>query len=314
LPITLRRYVAPWTVGREIRLPEIPTSAHRRAAAAMIGLGIGFGVSQVLGFTPHAFDAGAYWAARPGALYQPDWGEVSGRAPFLYSPAFADVLEPLKGLPELVFTGLWQFLLFTILGLVLGVWGLIAVGAGFAAMLLGIHGVDVVLAEVGHGNIHVLLGAVALFGIRFPALWSFALLTKVTPGVGIVWFAARREWRNLAVVIAVTAAIAGVSFLARPDDWFDWVDLLRANANWVAPYWVFPVPLPIRLAMSVALIWWGARSDRPWVLPVAVAWAIPVAYIAILVVLVFAVMARRHGLAVTDRPTPQALAARTDGR
>jgi len=30
------------------------------------------------------------------------------------------------------------------------------------------------------GNIHFLLGLVAALGIEYPALWAFALLTKVT--------------------------------------------------------------------------------------------------------------------------------------
>jgi hypothetical protein len=41
------------------------------------------------------------------------------------------------------------------------------------------------------------------------------------------------------------------------------------------PYPV-PIPLPIRTAAAAALVWWGARTDRPWVVPVAAVLALPI--------------------------------------
>ena len=35
--------------------------------------------------------------------------------------------------------------------------------------------------------------------------WAFVLLTKVTPGIGLLWFAIRRRWRDLAIALGVTA-------------------------------------------------------------------------------------------------------------
>ncbi len=58
------------------------------------------------------------------------------------------------------------------------------------------------------GNIHLMLGAAIVLGFRYPAAWAFPILTKVTPGVGILWFAVRREWRPLFMAVAVTAAVA----------------------------------------------------------------------------------------------------------
>ena len=41
------------------------------------------------------------------------------------------------------------------------------------------------VSEISLGNIHIFLALVTVFGLRWPWLWSFVLLTKVTPGVGL---------------------------------------------------------------------------------------------------------------------------------
>jgi len=79
------------------------TAADRLGIVATIAVGVAFAIAQATGLTPAAYDAGAYWAAEPGALYQADWGAASGRSPFLYSPAFADVLILVRLLPEPLF-------------------------------------------------------------------------------------------------------------------------------------------------------------------------------------------------------------------
>ena len=78
-----------------------------------------------------------------------------------------------------------------------------------------------VLIELYHGNIHLLLAAAIVLGFRHPWTWSFVLLTKVTPGVGLAWFAVRREWRALAIALGVTGAIVAVSWLTDPTSWSD---------------------------------------------------------------------------------------------
>lgn len=50
-----------------------------------------------------------------------------------------------------------------------------------------------VTEDVVRGNIHTLLAIATVLGFRHPAAWTAVLLTKVTPGVGLVWFAVRRE-------------------------------------------------------------------------------------------------------------------------
>lgn len=263
-------------------------SLGRYATVATVGIGIGFAIAQMAHLTPFAFDAGAYWAATPGNLYTTGWVAQGQYGAFIYSPAFADAMAPFRLLPDRVFTGLWQLGLFVVLALLLRGWSLPIVAAGLLSLVLPIPIVGFVLSDIAHGNIHVLLGAIAVLGIRYPALWSFALLSKVTPGIGLLWFVARKEWRNLAVALTVTGVITLGSFVYAPGDWFDWAAFLMTSASHEFPLWVVPVPLPVRLAMSAVLVVWGARTDRAWVLPIAVGWAIPMPYPTMIATMVFA--------------------------
>ena len=79
-----------------------------------------------------------------------------------------------------------------------------------------------VASEINAGNIQLLLAAAIVLGVPqrgagWAGAWAFVLLTKVTPGVGLLWFALRRRWRALAIALGVTAAIAArhVRALAR---------------------------------------------------------------------------------------------------
>jgi ABC-type amino acid transport substrate-binding protein len=131
--------------------------------------------------------------------------------------------------------------------------------------------------EVAGGNVSLLLAVAIVIGFRWPAAWSIVLLTKITPGIGLLWFALRREWRALAIALGATAAIALISFAIAPGQWRTWIDVVGANAaagkggTWAS----VPIPLWIRLPVAAALVVWGARTDRCWTVPVASMLALP---------------------------------------
>lgn len=54
-----------------------------------------------------------------------------------------------------------------------------------------------------------------------------------------------------------------------PGAWGDFLRFALGNYATASPVPVVPVPLFVRLPMAVALLWWGARTDRPWTVPVA---------------------------------------------
>jgi hypothetical protein len=95
---------------------------------------------------------------------------------------------------------------------------------------------DPVALEVLAGNIHILTALAIVIGFRWPAAWAFVLLTKVTPGIGLLWFLSRREWKAAAVALLATATLVVVSFMLDPDAWGAWVGVLTLS-RWTGHFW-----------------------------------------------------------------------------
>ena len=156
-------------------------------------------------------DARAYWGAiRTTTPY----GDPAGTyGAYLYSPAFEQLFRPLLSMPWPQFLGLWTAMMMGVL--------LVLTGPVLFALVL-----PIAFFELWGGNIHLLLALTIVLGFRFPFVWGFALMTKVTPGIGLLWFAARREWRSLAIGLAATAAIVAGSWMIDPKAWQAWIDML----------------------------------------------------------------------------------------
>ena len=196
------------------------------------------------------WDAHVYWST---SLSHPYTSSVAGLpGAYLYSPAFRQAIAPLTVLPWPAFHAIWVGLLLCAIVLL----------AGPFAILLLVN--PIVLFELQAGNIHTLLAVAIVAGFRYPAAWAFVLLTKVTPGVGILWYLVRREWRNLAVAVVATALVAGVSFLLAPAQWVDWLRSLVANAVIPTGDYTGSIfgPLWLRAPLAVGIIDLGG-ADEP---------------------------------------------------
>jgi hypothetical protein len=169
---------------------------------------------------------------------------------------------PLNLLPWPLFVAAWTALLIAAVFLLSGR-ELALVGLAIGAM------------EIAGGNISLLLALAIVAGFRWPFTWAFVLLTKITPGVGLIWFALRREWRNLAIALGATGAILAVSYVLLPGAWADWVALLASNTGKGGTWAAIPIPLVVRLPIGVALIAWGARHDQRWTVPIGAMLALP---------------------------------------
>jgi hypothetical protein len=218
-------------------------------------------------------DAVAYWRPNFDDLY--GGGRVGVESTFLYSPAFAQLMAVFGLLPWPVFAALWSAACLVAL-----VW---MAGPILGAILFLVPGSPVV-DEISTGNIHLLLAAAIVLALRGStasrAGWSLPLLTKVTPGVGVLWHAGARQWRPLVVVAGVTATIVLVSFAIGPSLWFEWVDtLVRSTAVPVDPdIGVIPGPVWLRtLGAGVLAVIAGALGWK-WVAVVAATIALPVTW------------------------------------
>jgi Glycosyltransferase family 87 len=226
---------------------------------------VALAVAYLLGLTQTGVDAHTYWSSNP--LHPYSATAPSAADAYFYSPAFTQIIWPIHALPWEWFIAGWTLLLTAAIVWQAGLW------TAFALMLVP------VFVDLTVGNIHLLLAAAILLGFRWPWTWSFVLLTKITPGIGLLWFAVRREWRSLGIALAATAVVAAVSFAIAPSLWWEWVDVLRAASGAPSPAFVVPIALPIRLAVGAAVVIWGALTDRRWTVPLASAVALPVLWI-----------------------------------
>jgi hypothetical protein len=264
----------------------------------VLGILVAARVLDVYPWNASQWDLHAYWATRFGISYGSTQPGPAGA--YLYSPAFAQLLGPLTRLPFPLFAALWT----AVCGGVL-VW----LGGRWAAALALLPPVAISLVQ---GQLDLMYAAVAVVGLRWPATWALPLLTKVTPGIGLVWFALRREWRSLGIAIGATLALVAISFVAAPGAWFEWIALL-AHAQYPPEgdnLLYIPIPLGPRLIPAIALIAWGARTDRRWTIPVAMCLAMPILWLnsPTILVAILPIVARGR-----DIPAARWLASRREG-
>jgi Glycosyltransferase family 87 len=229
-------------------------------------------LNHFVGDGPWNNDAWGFWNAWVGGLYDIPWLD---RWAYVYSPAFAQAIWPLSLLEWPSFWIIWLLLQFAALLLIAGpFWSGVILLLPWPS-LVGYP--NAAAATIDNGNPQVLLALAIVAGLRWPAAWAVLFLTKVTPGVGVLWFALRGEWRRLGIALAATAVIVVVSFVIEPGLWSEWARLLRAaaSANTLEKEPILPLPLVVRGPLAVAVLVWGARTNRYWTVPIACTLALP---------------------------------------
>ena len=215
-----------------------------------------------------AWDSHAYWSAlNSTAPYE--GAQVGVIGSFLYPPPFLQLLAPLGHLPWPLFALGWTAML---AGAAVSLLRRVPQGYGWAMPLL----VYLVGADVWAGNINILLAYLVVIGMRRPALWAVVILSKITPGLGVLWHAFRREWGAVLVAGGVSIGLAGLSFALGPQLWRDWLAMLVAEMPLSGYAESVPIHVAVRLPAAVVLLLWGARTGRPAVVPLACMLALPV--------------------------------------
>jgi hypothetical protein len=223
------------------------------ARSIALGLGVGWAVAVLVTLTQYGapVDAQCYYEVDRVQPWFPG-------GCFLYSPPY---VLAMSALPTLMSFDVFVFLLRVAELVVL----IVAAGPAVGLALF----IPAVAIELNAANVNLLIVGAVLIGFRYPWSWAFIILAKVTPGIGLLWFATRREWRNLTIAAAATAAIAAASWVIAPDLWPKYLSSLVGvpdNTPW---------PVAWRLPLAAALVVWGASRNHRWALMVAVFLAIP---------------------------------------
>ena len=238
---------------------------------------------------PHGWDLHSYWTFDIAHPYAGFTGSLNDLDTFRYAPPIAFLFAPLTLLPWPVAQGVWLALQLAALYVIAGRWAL--------ALIV----FPPVWLDVTYGNINILLAAAIWVGMRHPAAWAWVLLTKVTPGVGLIWFAVRGEWRALAIVAAATLLLALPTLIIAPQMWVDWLTTVNTSRSVPVPADALAVPLVYRIVGAALLVAWGARTDRRWTVGVGATLAMPVLWPISLAVLISALPDRHRGsIRVTD--------------
>lgn len=266
---------------------EAKRHARRLLTATGLGLALLLLVTMAWAaepFQPDSFgpghDARAYWAVSPEEPYSAGVGQESA---YLYSPAFLQVVSPLRMLSWTAFLAVWTVLLLAVLRWLVG-------PLLFAPIVL------LALPELWGGNVVILMAAAIVVGFRWAGAWAVLILTKVTPGLGLLWFLVRREWRSLAWAGVVTLGVAAISAVFLPDAWEAWLRLLAESTRASTVGHSLPIPLWARLPVAAAVVVYAARKERRWLLPVGVLLALPVIWWGSVAILAASVALRRRAL------------------
>jgi len=253
-----------------------PGQGLSRAAglAALYSPALIIPLAQVTGRFPPAVDFAIY--------LRDDWASYAAwtTSTYVYPPPLAQLLSVVPDSPWAMFA--WQALSIAALMWLLRWVGLLLLPLGYLVL---VHEVRLgpltdaggaVLATAFLGNAAVLILAASL--LRHPAGWAFGALTKLYGVVGVAWHAARGEWREVALTAAIVAAVVVASFALDPAAWFAFVRFLVAERD-RPPLPVHDIPFALRAPLAVGLLWWGARRDARWTIPLSLTLASPALYV-----------------------------------
>ncbi len=239
-------------------------SAARLALVLFWGLALfaaGRAIFDVLQTDVFGIDTHAYWLAAQSELtYERAPGQ---RDAYLYAPIFLAVIRPFALLPWPLFHAFWICLESVVL-----LWLLRPLPMRWAIPFFLIS-----LPELAVGNIYLLLAGAAVLGMRQPIAWSFPILTKLTVGIGLAWFAVRGDWLRFVQGLGGLALIVGVSYAFEPGAWQAWLHFLLDNREGTPDS---QISFYVRCAIAALLVAVGARKEWPSLIAPAMILASPV--------------------------------------
>jgi hypothetical protein len=212
----------------------------------LFAVGAAYCLASIAGLTGIGGCAGQIVACDAAAYYYADGHAPVAITPqFGYSPVYLWAFAPFR---------LLSFDAFLVVWFALHVAALLWMRAGWMLAVPGLN------EDVIRGNVTVFVAAALVLGLRHGSAWAFPLLTKVLPGVGMVWHLVRREWRQLMWAGGATLGIVALGLLIDAGAWREWVELLagRGSGN---------TGLMVRVALAVGIVALAGMSSRAWLVP-----------------------------------------------
>lgn len=206
-------------------------------------------------------DEHAYWLAGYNVLTGQPIYELARRGPvepyaYHYPPPFAQIMAPIAAIvPADLWTALWTALLLGCLYWLAG-----------RNLLFALASIAVlpVAVELWFRNVHLPLAVLTVLGLRrWPVLLGIAALVKLSPGLGLLYLAAKGRFRAAALGASAALAIAAASYAIGPALWAEFIDVTVGRGPLDVSGFV-PIPYAFRFATGTAIVLLAARLRPPW--------------------------------------------------
>jgi hypothetical protein len=244
-----------------LRPPLTPSRHTVDRGVSLLGYGLLLAMALVTASATPGIDMRMYFDT---GLTDPYAGSVLGDPNYTYTPVLTQVIEPLRWLGWEAFRTTWILAGFAALAYLVGPWlGLILVVAYFPPLVW----------EFDVGNVNLFIAVAIWAGFRYPALWAIPILLKPPLAIGLLWFALRGERRKLAIAVGATGIVALISFIVAPNLWVEYAETVGGFVDTAGS--LPAVPWPLRMAVGVGLVAWGARRSQHWTVALAAILAHP---------------------------------------
>ncbi|HJP89525.1 MAG TPA: glycosyltransferase 87 family protein [Candidatus Limnocylindrales bacterium] len=200
-------------------------------------------------FWREAGDDLAYWLGgyrlANGLPVYPDPSVAFEDFAFHYVPPVAQVLAPIAAVVAAV-----PFLILFRAVLLLALWDL--AGRRMLDMLAMLAFVPLAYS-LRVENVEILMAIAIVYGLaRWPWMFLFGGIVKVSPGLGLVYLALQRRWRDVVISAALGALIVAVSYVLAPDLWRDWLHAIGGRSDVIGNS-IVPLPYSVRAIAGFVL-------------------------------------------------------------